>query len=274
MKFKEIHLLKEMLEKAKIPFEFAKARTLQMKDKGKENGYQILYPNSSDTVCSVTQSIYTDCLNKTKTLEIMGLLTPVERKTDNVCSNLLADEVFNRISKHYSQANKKQADLTAQRIICDKYIKSKKRIWGNDADNPFNKKIVAVNNMYAWLYNQGILKEVSFEYIDDPDATYFAFDTESLKPYKDLMEHSGVVESALSIKHIFEEKYTPCLYTGAIELSWTMSTYRDNCGCVGKSWECCLARSFDNQAVQKAIEVKQNDGVKAAVSMLFSLYES
>ena len=158
-----------------------------------------------------------------------------------------------------------------ERIICDNYQKGKKHIFGQDSNTPFNQKIIAVNNMYGWLYNAGILKEISFEFQDYSDITYFALCVADLEKYRDAMRNSGVDGAELAIQHIFDEKYSPCHYSGAIELGWTMMTYRDFDGTVSRDWECELSRHLDSCAVLDVEKIKEEKGVKEAVKAMFEL---
>lgn len=164
-----------------------------------------------------------------------------------------------------------------QRIICDIYSKDKLRLWEFDANSPstrdFNRKITAVNNMYAWLYEKGILENVSFEFKDYSDQTYFAFDTKDLAVYRKEMEISDVKDAALAVQHIFDEEYTPCNFCGAIELTWTMQTYRDVDGCVGRSWENSLVQGLNNKAICDLPYIVAEKGVKEAVKVLFERCE-
>ena len=87
----EIIRLKEMLEEAKIPFEFYLEK----------ESYHICYPMGGEgRKCSVVQSSWTYGGNENK-LEIMGLLTGVEREEDSVLGWLCAEEVFERIVEHW-----------------------------------------------------------------------------------------------------------------------------------------------------------------------------
>ena len=156
-----------------------------------------------------------------------------------------------------------------ERIICDSYEKGSKHIFGNDSGTPFNQKIVAVNNMYGWLYGKGILKEVSFELRDYSDITYFALDVADLEKYREAMKNSGVDGADLAIHHIFDEKYSPCHYSGAIELGWTMMSYRDFGGTVSRDWECELSRHLDSCTVLDVRKIKEEKGVKEAVKAMF-----
>lgn len=90
--YQEIWKLQEMLEKAKIPYEFEPLF----------DGWHILYPDSVKTECSVIEHIFSYG-HGSDSLEIMGLLTPAEKKCDSVRGCLSAKEVFDRIQSHYQQ---------------------------------------------------------------------------------------------------------------------------------------------------------------------------
>ena len=156
-----------------------------------------------------------------------------------------------------------------ERIISDTYVKGKKYIFGDDPNTEFNKKIVAVNNMYAWLYEQGILEKVAFKYKDYSDVTYFAVDAKDLEPYRKEMEASGIEGATLAISHIFDVYYTPCEYSGAIQLGWMMKSYRSVDGCVGSSWECDLIKSLNVDGIYKIYDIQREKGTKEAVKALF-----
>lgn len=159
------------------------------------------------------------------------------------------------------------------RIICDTYIKGEKRIWGDDPSTEFNQKIVAVNNLYGWLYEKGILQEAAFEMKDYADVAYFAVDASHLLPYRQQMEASGSPDALLAVRHIFDEYYTPCTYSGAIELGWTMMSYRDVDGCVGRSWECGLIKCLDTEGIYEVANVMDEAGPKEAVKKLFLQFD-
>jgi len=95
--YTEILKLKDMLEKANIPF----AISTHVLDK---NGYHLGYPSLKYPICSVVEFNYSYGHEGDK-LEIMGLLTEEEKKHDDVVGYLSAEEVFNRISKHYKESN-------------------------------------------------------------------------------------------------------------------------------------------------------------------------
>lgn len=159
-----------------------------------------------------------------------------------------------------------------ERIIHDVYQKNKVSQFGDDPSTPFNTKVRAVNDMYGYLYNKGILKKESFVSKDYPDTFYFAVNTKALKPYREEMLNSGIENAELAVKHIFEEEYKPCVYCGAITLGWLMTTYRDTCGTVGRSWECYGCKVFETANVSKVAEVKRAKGVAEAVKYEWTLF--
>ena len=89
-KYNEIFRLKEMLDKLDIPYEF----------RGLFEGYQILYPNKTNCVCSVIEHNFSYGRDK-DLLEIQGLLTEKEEIDDDVLGNLTAEDVFGRICLNY-----------------------------------------------------------------------------------------------------------------------------------------------------------------------------
>lgn len=95
--YQEIWKLQEMLEKAKIPYEFEPVY----------DGWHILYPGSAVTTCSCIEHFYSYG-SRSDRLEIMGLLTPDEIAVNSVAGYLSADEVFGRIRSHYERHSKKQ----------------------------------------------------------------------------------------------------------------------------------------------------------------------
>lgn len=91
-KYKEILRLDEMLTKADIPHTLDRLM----------DGFQICYP------CPMGKNIVMDAIEHCGSygstydkLEIMGLLTPEESEHDSVIGHLTAEEVFERIRKHY-----------------------------------------------------------------------------------------------------------------------------------------------------------------------------
>lgn len=78
------------------------------------------------------------------------------------------------------------------------------------------------------------------------------------------------VIQGLACWRIFDQTCWPCQYSGAIQLGCAMNTYRDNCGCVGRSWEIELVKVLNSAGVGEVLKIKQKRGVKAAVLHLFT----
>ena len=97
MDYKEIFKLKDMLEMEEIPFVW--------KERKEANGYQILYPDTEDVVCSVIEHSFSYG-NEIDLLEIRGLMTKEEEaeQDDLVLGFLTAKNVFKRIEKHYKES--------------------------------------------------------------------------------------------------------------------------------------------------------------------------
>ena len=91
-RYNEILKLKNMLEKAEIPFEFSEIF----------GGYHITYPSNKFRICSVIEHDYSYG-SEQDLLEIKGLLTKNEKKYDDVIGYLSAEEVFKRIQKNWKK---------------------------------------------------------------------------------------------------------------------------------------------------------------------------
>lgn len=93
--YKEIFVLKEGLEEAGIPFSFSE----------KDDGFQIMYPDSENCICSVIENSESYGSDR-DLLEIEGLLSEEERiNSDNTVGWIKADEVFERIVNDFDGEN-------------------------------------------------------------------------------------------------------------------------------------------------------------------------
>lgn len=163
--------------------------------------------------------------------------------------------------------------MAEARILCDSYVKSGKRTFGDDPNTEFNRQILRINTAYGWLYDNGILEKASFAFKDYEDMTYFALNTDALAPYRKQLEESGLPDAAYCASMIFDRYITPCTYSGAIQLGWTMFSYRDVDGVVGRSWECDLIKALNTDGIYKVAGVMDKEGVTAAVQNLFSHFD-
>lgn len=92
-KYTEIHKLARMLFEAKIPYTFKRLM----------DGWQICYPSSGDGIVMDAIEHQYSYGNEEDKLEIMGLLTEEESQYDSVLGHLTAQDVFERIRKHYME---------------------------------------------------------------------------------------------------------------------------------------------------------------------------
>lgn len=102
-KYREILKLKDMLEMAGIPFHFSKSN----------GGFHICYPKEGFfRVCSVIEHDYSYG-HENDLLEIMGLMTRKEmiKNQDDVLGYLTANNVYQRIKKHYLKERKNEQSV-------------------------------------------------------------------------------------------------------------------------------------------------------------------
>lgn len=94
--FTEILKLDKMLTDANIPHTLERFL----------DGWQICYPNNDGKVADAIQHLGSYG-NTENLLEIMGLLTPEGAENDSVKGYLTAENVFKRMSEHYTQQTEK-----------------------------------------------------------------------------------------------------------------------------------------------------------------------
>lgn len=92
MAYNSILLLKDLLEKEEIPFDFDELF----------GGYHICYPSKESRICSVVEHDYSYG-NTSDLLEIRGLLTKKETEEDDVAGYLTALDVYDRIKTHWNK---------------------------------------------------------------------------------------------------------------------------------------------------------------------------
>ena len=164
-----------------------------------------------------------------------------------------------------------ESNKVMDRILSDTFVKIEKKIYGDDPSTPFNQRILAVNEMYGWLYDRGILKNVSFVFKDFSDCTYFALDVKDLIPYRKNMEESGCKQADLAVQFIFDKEYTPCLFSGAFELGWMMNTYREFYkGSISRSWECDMVKHLPSSIAHDISKLRKEMGIKESVKAVYS----
>lgn len=132
--YKEILKLNEMLIEAGIPHNL---RTFM-------DGWQIVYPDVKTPDDCVMDAIehWGSYGKEADKLEIMGLLTPKEKECDSVLGHLTAEDVFERIRKHYNGE-------------WDDYIKSLSKLNGDIYFNPLFGDLWIVDDDQLIKINDG-----------------------------------------------------------------------------------------------------------------------
>lgn len=124
----------------------------------------------------------------------------------------------------------------------------------------------AINELYKVLYHTGVLKEISFEYRDYDEHTYFAcYKTDLLEMAKAM----NIPTIALAIDAI--EASATCHYTSAIQPGYNMTTYRDVSGCVSRVREVWYTQNLANEACYVLFNELHNNGNRCCIELLFKL---
>lgn len=93
-RYREILRLDAMLTEKQIPHTCQKFM----------DGWQVTYPQNGKKRVMDAIEHFGSYGNEQDKLEIMGLLTPEEKKNDTVLGYLSAEEVFSRIDRHWKEA--------------------------------------------------------------------------------------------------------------------------------------------------------------------------
>lgn len=92
MTYNAILVLKDLLEKEGVPFDFEELF----------GGYRIAYPSREEVVCSIVEHDYSYG-NTSDLLEICGLLTKEEELDDTVTGYLTTLDVYDHIKAHWNK---------------------------------------------------------------------------------------------------------------------------------------------------------------------------
>ena len=151
-------------------------------------------------------------------------------------------------------------------VVLDFYVKDGPDLYPAQYSE-LNNRVQAMHNLYCALYTSGILRNVSFEYREYDDIVYFAFKATDIANF--LQNCSDTDMTSLAIKYITQ--CPKCRYTGAIQPGMFMQTYRYNCGCIGKTYECIIAQWLDNEACGMMYHERITSNVENAVKLAFKL---
>ena len=81
-----------------------------------------------------------------------------------------------------------------------------------------------------------------------------------------LKKVSPALKKRLNLDMLFDGTFpvTRCCYCGCYYLTYHMYTYRDNAGCVGRSYECVSCRSMEKEDVFRIYELSNKQGIEKA----------
>lgn len=102
------------------------------------------------------------------------------------------------------------------------------------------------------------------------NSSRFAVITLDLNKYSEKLKISLGLDSLLDgILPIWK-----CPYCGCYYLTYLPYHYRDNCGCIGRSYECISCRQLDGERLYMISEAYRENGVKAAKEYLEKIYSN
>ena len=158
-RFQEILKLDKMLKNANIP---------HVLDRNLD-GWILYYPNVKECIMDAIE-FSGSYGNYSDSLEIMGLLTPDETMIDEVLGDLTAEDVFERIRKHYNGE-------------WDEYIKSLVTTINSDlnADTPMTPEEFAAE-----------MREACEHYKDDRECRHVAMDRIMCDLLRELGYNEGI----------------------------------------------------------------------------------
>lgn len=117
------------------------------------------------------------------------------------------------------------------------------------------------------MRNKNILEPIFHECVDN--AEVLVFYGEKLKK---LLPHITCKKAIEKCEDIIAGKARHCCRCGSIILDKYFYVYRNNCGCVGRSYECCVCRGLSDSEVHRISEYARKHGTKK--TLLKALYNS
>lgn len=122
-----------------------------------------------------------------------------------------------------------------------------------------DSKIRLLEEIVANVYNnRKKLKKAIMECdVNKHDFAYITIDLSKLS--KRLIKKyrlNLLTDGTFPLKH--------CCYCGCYYITYYLYTYRDNCGCIGRTYECISCRNLSNQTAGEIQSISKKMGVKTA----------
>lgn len=122
-----------------------------------------------------------------------------------------------------------------------------------------DSKIRLLEEIVANVYNnRKKLKKAIMECdVNKHDFAYITIDFGKL-PKRLIKKYrlNLLIDGTFPLKH--------CCFCGCYYITYYLYTYRDNCGCIGKSYECISCRNLSNQTAGEIQSISKKMGVKTA----------
>ena len=122
-----------------------------------------------------------------------------------------------------------------------------------------DSKIRLLGEIVANVYNnrKKLQKAIMECDVNKHDFAYITIDFSKLS--KRLIKKyrlNLLIDGTFPLKH--------CCFCGCYYITYYLYTYRDNCGCIGKSYECISCRNLSNQTAGEIQSISKKMGVKTA----------
>ena len=105
--------------------------------------------------------------------------------------------------------------------------------------------------------HRNLLKPLYYE--NDDGKVLMVFLKRHLKKFKEIICDVKISEL---LNDVLNDKHPYCSKCGCGYMTYHTYTYRDNCGCVGKSYECEVCQMYSDKAVRKIRDYARKRGTK------------
>lgn len=122
------------------------------------------------------------------------------------------------------------------------------------------------NILFPVFKHKTALKKAVIDLFEDKKDNFVSVTLDISKISKRLLKKCKL-DSLLSGK-VYISK---CCYCGCHYITYFPYTYRDNCGCIGRSYECLSCRSLSNKTLSDIIDIRNIGGELAAKEYQISL---
>jgi len=115
----------------------------------------------------------------------------------------------------------------------------------------YNKFMVIVDE------HKNLLKPLYYE--NDDGKVLMVFLKRRLKKFKEIISDVKISEL---LNDVLNDKHPYCSKCGCGYMTYYTYTYRDNCGCVSRSYECEVCKMYSDKAVRKIRDYARKRGTK------------